>query len=183
MYQEEKIMKKNGVLAILAAVALLIPVAGCSESTTTSASAKSTAASSSAASKAVSKTANSSKTGPVSGTVGSYDVSIESVKIGKDYDGKKVASVKMKWTNNSKKADSAISSLMITVYQDGVQLENATLDGDPLADNESKSIQPGKSLEFSGAFALTGKENKIQVDVSDIASLGNNKISTTLNLK
>jgi hypothetical protein len=76
-----------------------------------------------------------------------------------------------------------MGALSITVYQDGVQLENTTLNGDSLADNEDKNIQPGKSLEFTSAFVLTGKENKIQVDVSDIASLGNNKISTTLNLK
>ena len=176
-------MRKNKIFAMIAAVALLIPFSACSGTASSSASTKSAATSATTSSAVSSKAANTSKTGPVNGTVGDYGISIESVKTGQDYDNKKAAAVKIKWTNNSKKANSAMGALSITVYQDGVQLENTTLNGDSLADNEDKNIQPGKSLEFTSAFVLTGKENKIQVDVSDLASLGSNKVSTTLNLK
>ena len=180
-------MKFKKSIAVIAALMLCASATACSGTTSSSnASSVNSVASTNSSAATPSNAAESAatdKTGPTSGKAVDYDVAIESVKTAKDYNGKDAAIVKFKWTNGSKKADSAMACLMMTVYQDGVQLEPAVITSDSLAENESKSIQPGKSLEFECAYALSGKEKKIQVDVSDIASLGSNKVSTTLDVK
>lgn len=119
------------------------------------------------------------------GNVGNFDVSIQSVRRTKDYQGKDAVVVKYSWTNNSNQTTSALASLLPYCYQDGIQLDPAILgdnDNHDLVQAEYKNVQPGKSLTYESAYLLSGKEPKVTVDISDIASLGENKVTASFSI-
>lgn len=119
------------------------------------------------------------------GNVGNFNVSIQSVRRTKDYQGKDAVVVKYSWTNNSNATTSALASLLPYCYQDGIQLDPATLgdnDNHDLIQAEYKNVQPGKSLTCESAYLLSGKESKVDVNISDIASLGENKVTASFSI-
>lgn len=119
------------------------------------------------------------------GNVGDFNVSIQSVRRTKDNQGKDAVVVKYSWTNNSNAATSALASLLPYCYQDGIQLDPAILgdnDNHDLIQAEYKNVQPGKSLTCESAYLLSGKEPKVDVNISDIASLGENKVTASFSI-
>ena len=169
-------MKKQ--IAVILTALLAISCVGCSSGGGASSAAANAAPSSSqtvsnapAESKPESKA--ESKAQSDKGKIGDYDVAIESARLSKDYAGKKVVIVKFKFMNNSDKAASFGASLIGKAFQDGVELENATVTDDKEynANDFLKEIKKGASLEVECPYNLSNEKSEVEVEVTPIISL------------
>ena len=173
-------MKKY--IAVILTALLAVSFVGCSSggnasSAAANAAPSSSQAASSAPAESKAEPKAESKAASDKGTIGDYDVAIESARLSKDYNGKKVIMVKYKFTNNSDNAASFGASLIGKAFQDGVELENATVTDDKEynANNYLKEVKKGASLEAESAYKLSNEKSKVEVEVTPIISLDNNE--------
>jgi hypothetical protein len=178
-------MKRRGIAIILSA-ALMLSLLGCgggnsSSSTVSASGGASKATSSQAMSKAESKASAQD-----SGKLGNYTAVIESARLSKDYEDKKVMLVKYKFTNNSDKSISFASALIGKAFQDGVQLENAVVDSSTdkkyNIDNYMKEIKKGASLEVECPYKLSNTKSKVEVELTEIISMSDEKLTKTFDI-
>lgn len=180
-------MKK--ICLVLAVVLSVIFVSACSATGTSSSAAggKNTTSSSNADSKSnafsSSKSQQSSQASD-SGTLGNYNVIIESARISKDYQSKGAIIVKYKFTNNGSDAASFLASLHPQIYQDGVQLENAIIMDDKTynAEDSMKNIKSGVSIEVEEPYLLTSETSSVDVEVTELINFSGKKVVKTFDL-
>ena len=118
--------------------------------------------------------------GSKSGTLGDYDVSIISSEIGDDYDGKDVLIVHYGFTNNGKKEASFSLSISAEAFQNGVELERAYF-----ADSNDASslyVKPGAGIEVVLAYELPDTSATVNLEVSELLSFSDEKLTATIEL-
>lgn len=118
--------------------------------------------------------------GGISGKLGDYDVSILSSEIGDNYDDGDVLIVHYGFTNNSKKDASFILSITDKAFQNGIELENAYF-----ADSNDASslyIKPGVGIEVVVAYELPDTSTPVDIELSELMSFSDDKITTTIQL-
>ncbi|HWJ67936.1 MAG TPA: DUF5067 domain-containing protein [Nocardioides sp.] len=98
-----------------------------------------------------------------------FAVTIDGTEQGKDYEGKPALLVDLTFTNNDDEDASYLWSLTATAYQNGVELEQATLSGDGDANN-AKDIRPGTSIQVQDAFILND-DSDVTIEVREAISL------------
>ena len=100
--------------------------------------------------------------------VGDYAVEIKDAFLATDYEGKPALVVTYTWTNNSSETTSAMVALLEKAFQDGIELEHATMGDVEGYDGEAewKDIRPGVSLDVDMAFSLRS-ESDVEVEVSN----------------
>lgn len=97
---------------------------------------------------------------------GSYKVKINSVKLGKDYEGNPAIIINLDWTNNSEETTSYMGSMGTQVFQDGAELEMAVIEGDDAdVDKMTKEVRPGTTLEGVEAAYSPTSENSIEIEI------------------
>jgi hypothetical protein len=173
------------ILATMIAVSFLGCSSGAALSSAGSASTPSTVAESKAQAKTESKTESKVESkASDSGKIGEYSVVIESARLSKDYEGKKAVVVKYKFTNGSDKATSFATALIGKTFQDGVQLEDAMLSDDKQynAENYMKEIKKGASLEVECPYKLSNDKSKVEVEVSKVISMDDEKLEKTFDI-
>lgn len=116
-----------------------------------------------------------------SGTVGSYAITIKSATIGKSFDGKQAVIITYDFTNNHPEATSFLSAISDIVYQNGIQLESTVISNDN--DNWMKNIKTGATLEITRAYVLQDTTNPVDVEITELISFSNEKITKTFDLK
>ena len=117
--------------------------------------------------------------------LGDYLVEIKSCRLAEDYSGKDVVIVKYKFTNNDDKPTAFYLAFQDTVYQDGVGLnESYVLDesADYNADNQTKEIKKGKSIEVEVAYELNDTTTDIEVEVSELISFNDSVVTKTFKI-
>lgn len=173
-------MKK--LIAFVLSAMMVLPLAACG--TTSGSSSSTPSASSSSPAKTESKVESKSDAPKDSGTLGDYSVAIESARLSKDYNGKPVIIVKYKFTNNDEKAKSFMASVIGKAFQDGVELETAVVTDDKSynANNYMKDIKKGASIEVECCYSLSNTKSKVEVDLSEIITLGDEKVSKTFDI-
>ena len=119
--------------------------------------------------------------------IGNYSLVIDSCRLAKDYSGDKIAIVKYIFTNNADD-DGASFSLSFTdeAYQDGIGLNKSYLVDDSAnynADNQSKKIKKGSSIEVEVAYELNDDTTDIVIEVSEFISFNDTKITKTFTIK
>ena len=118
--------------------------------------------------------------------LGEYSVEILGCRLAKDYEGKDVVIVKYKFTNNSEDSTAFYTAFNDTVYQDGVGLNEAyVLDDSAEYDdgNQTKDIKSGANLEVEVAYELNDTETDIEVEVEELFSFDDKKITKTFSIK
>lgn len=118
--------------------------------------------------------------------LGNYTVDIASCRIAKDYEGKPVVIVKYNFTNNSDKEEAFDYTFDENVYQNGVGLNEAYVLDDSANyndDNQTKKIKKGTTLEVEVAYKLNDTETDIEVEVKELFSFNNDKITKTFSIK
>ena len=122
----------------------------------------------------------------VSGSIGKYSVVIDSCRLAKSFDDKDVVIVKYIFTNV---ADEDAAAFYLTfdeeVYQNGVGLNEAyVLDDDAnySADNQTKEIKKGASLEVEVAYELNDTTTDIEVEVKELISFNDTTITKTFSI-
>lgn len=121
-----------------------------------------------------------------SSNIGDYTVEIQSCRLAKDYAGKDVVIVKYLYTNVAK--DDATAFFVAfdeTVYQNGVGLNESYVLDDSAnysADNQTKEIKKGASLEVEVAYELNDTTTDIEVEVKELFSFDDTTITKTFSI-
>ena len=163
------------VLAILLVVVFMVFALGSGESESESGSGSGNQGSGSAIQKE-----------EASDKLGEYTVVIDSCRIAKDYENDPVVIVKYIFTNVSDD-DSASFSLSFDdeVYQNGVGLNKAYVLKDSAkynADNQTKAIKKGATLEVEVAYELNDTTTDIEVEVKELFSFSDKTLKKTFKI-
>lgn len=97
-----------------------------------------------------------------------FDVSIDSVEVGADYEGKPALIVTYTWKNNSEKTTSYASALHAKCFQNGVQLETAFVFEGIDSDGYMAEVRPGYGTTFQMAYQLKDTENPVEIEVGEL---------------
>ena len=120
-------------------------------------------------------------------TLGDYSVEIKSSRLAEDYEGKDVIIITYGFTNNSAEEASAFYvTFSAKAYQDGVGLNEAYIlddDADYSADNQTKEIKKGSSIDVEVAYVLNDSETDVVVEVEELFSFNDKVISKTFTIK
>lgn len=117
--------------------------------------------------------------------LGDYKVEILSSRLAKDFEGKDVVIVKYKFTNNAKEPISFIIAFQAQAFQDGVGLNESYFveDGaDYNMDDQNKEIKTGASLEVEVAYELNDTTTDVEIEVSELISLSEKKVTKTFSI-
>lgn len=170
-------MKK--VFSIICAAVIASTTAACGSTPTQSSSVVQGDASAVTSSSAASIASDAPKSTD-SGTLGDYTVKIESARLSKDYEGKKVVVVKYKFTNNGDKAVPFMTAISGKAFQDGVELELAIVDSTKdkkfNSANSLKEIKKGASIEVEEGYLLSNNKSKVEVEATEFISLNETKL-------
>lgn len=119
--------------------------------------------------------------------IGDYSVVIDSCRLAKDYEDKPVVIVKYIFTNNNDEDNAAFYlAFEDTVYQDGVGLNEAYIlkeNANYSAENQTKEIKKGASIEVEVAYKLNDTSTDIEVEVKELISFNDKKITKTFSIK
>lgn len=115
-------------------------------------------------------------------TIGDYEFKVKKAELCKDYMGKDAVLLTYEFTNNSSSAISFDAALQDSVYQDGIGLETAILEDDTdwLVDVE---IKPGITKEVKKAYVLRNNSSDVEIEVSELFSMSDNKLVTSVKIK
>ena len=98
-----------------------------------------------------------------------YEVTIESSKVGTDYEGNDALIVTYSWVNNSDEATSAYAALSMSAFQNGVELDFAVgVDGAD-TDGDMKEVKPGAGTTFDRCYILED-DSDVTIEVSEMFS-------------
>lgn len=122
---------------------------------------------SSASSSAASQGSAASQATPAATPESSYAVTIDSATLGTDYQGNPAVVVTYTWTNNSDKATSFMVALHAQCFQDGVQCDNAIVNG--IDSNYTTDVKPGASTTVQEAYEVSGTSD-VTIEVSELIS-------------
>ncbi len=123
--------------------------------------------------------------GASTSNLGHYHVVIDSCRLAEDYEGKPVVIIKYLFTNNDDEAAAFMWTLTDEVYQDGVELEHCYLVDDSAnysSDNQDKKIKQGVTIEVEVAYIMNDTTTDINVEVSELISFSNKKVTKTFTL-
>lgn len=119
-------------------------------------------------------------------SIGDYSVVIDSCRLAKDYTGKDVVIVKYIFTNVEDDAGAAFyTAFDEEVYQNGIGLNSAYVLDDSAnysADNQTKEIKKGASLEVEVAYELNDTTTDIEVEVKELFSFDDTTITKTFSI-
>ncbi|MBO4973033.1 MAG: DUF5067 domain-containing protein [Clostridia bacterium] len=117
--------------------------------------------------------------------LGDYNVEIKSCRLEKDFEGKPVVIIKYGFTNNSSDPKAFWLAVDCSVYQNGVGLNEAYVLSESAnysADNQTKEIKTGVSIDVEVAYSLNDTETKIDVEVAETFSFTNDKVIKSFNI-
>lgn len=123
--------------------------------------------------------------GGSSSTLGDYSVVISSCRLAEDYEGTPIVIVKYSFTNNSDEPTSFWVALKATVYQNDIGLNECILVDDSAnysSDNQMKEIKKGATLDIEVAYELNDTTTPIEVEVEELISFNDKKVTKTFNI-
>lgn len=113
--------------------------------------------------------ASEEDSGPEMATDSDYAVTINGFRIVEDYDGSPCIAIDYTFTNVS---DDDPTSMMlatnITVYQDGVECEDAYFAGEN-SDGYSNKVKAGVSVDVTRAYKLQNTTSDVEVEVAQLS--------------
>lgn len=121
---------------------------------------------------------NNNQTMGSSGDIGNNHVEIKGAYLATDYEGNPAVVVTYAWTNNSDETTNSFSSVHAKAFQDGVQLDNATIGNKEVFDSSSylKDVRPGTTIDVQNAFVLTSETSTIEVEIAELISISDEKV-------
>ena len=128
---------------------------------------------------------DSAESSEENGNLGEYKVEIDSCRLAEDYEGKDVVIVKYIFTNNSDDSTAFYTAFDDTVYQDGVGLNESYVVDESAnysADNQTKEIKKGASLEVEVAYELNDTTTDIEVEVKELISFSDDVVTKSFSI-
>lgn len=122
--------------------------------------------------------------GPVSGTLGDYDVSVVSHRLSKDYKDAPAIIVTFGFTNNGDDSSNFLTAISCKAFQDGVQLGTAIMRGEDSGNGGSqlRNIKPGVGIEVSVAYLLTSDTSPVELEIEEFFSFSGDKIEDSIDI-
>lgn len=120
-----------------------------------------------------------------SSNLGDYNVEIKSCRLAKDYEGKDIVIVNFSFTNNADEAVAFYIALENAAFQDGVGLNRSYIAQDSAnysEDNQTKKLQKGATLDVEVAYELNNTTSDVVVEVSELISFNDAKITKTFKI-
>lgn len=118
--------------------------------------------------------------------LGEYQVEILSCRLAKDYADKPVVIVKYSFTNNADESTSFFTAFADNVYQNGVGLNESYILDDSAnydAGNQTKDIKTGATIEVEVAYELNDTTTDIEVEVEELISFSDSKVTKTFSIQ
>ncbi len=109
-----------------------------------------------------------------------YAVEIKDFMLCADYEGKQTIVINYTFTNNSDEDASAMFTLLVKAFQDGVELSRAivvNVEGFS-SDNEMKTIKPGASIDVQNAFILDSETSNVLVEITEVLAYNGGNLAT-----
>lgn len=119
---------------------------------------------------------------PSDGTIGDYKCVVKSAEKCTDYAGKDAILITYDFTNNADDAISFDIALDTSVFQGGVELESAFLD-EETDWLDTAEIKPGITKEVKKAYSLRDASTELEIEISELISLSDDKIVTKVTLQ
>lgn len=118
------------------------------------------------------------------GRIGDYEVTIRSARLSKDYRQKDVLIVTYDFTNHGEDGMSFLIAINAKAYQNGHELSMATVTGDKeyRIQDMMKDVEPGETQKVQRAFLLKDITSPVEVQVSELISMNQDKFSRTFDL-
>lgn len=116
-----------------------------------------------------------------SGDLGDYHVEIKSAVLTTDYSGSQAILITYSWTNNSQETTNALSAFIERAFQDGVQLDSATiLSTNPQysAGTALRDLRPGATTDVQRAYLLPQDTSPVEFEVYEF--LGDGETGVTM---
>ena len=107
-------------------------------------------------------------------TIGDFEVTIKDYELIQDDEGKNAVFVSFDFTNNSQDVASFDYSLYAEGFQNGVELDFATIyngERDDEYDNKYKDIQPGTTIAVKEAYLVQDQDNPITIKVVSMGEI------------
>lgn len=119
-------------------------------------------------------------------SLGQYSVEIKSCRLAKDYEGDPVVIVLYGFSNvSSEESGSFMFCFDDVVYQNGVGLNEAYIldeDANYSADNQTKEIKKGATLDVEVAYELNDTTTDIEVEVKELFSFDDKTLTKTFSI-
>lgn len=119
-------------------------------------------------------------------SLGQYSVEIKSCRIAKDYEGDPVVIVLYGFTNvSSEESGSFMFCFDDVVYQNGVGLNECLFvdkSANYSADNQTKEIKKGATLDVEVAYELNDTTTDIEVEVKELFSFDDKTLTKTFSI-
>jgi hypothetical protein len=107
--------------------------------------------------------------GPELATDADYSVTINGYNIVEDYDGSPAIAIDYTFTNVKDDSPSSMQfATDITVYQDGVECEDAYFSGEN-SDGYTNKVKKGVSVEVTRAYKLQNTTSDVEVEVGQLS--------------
>ena len=118
--------------------------------------------------------------------LGDYHITIDSCRLAEDFEGKPVVIVKYTFKNVSNEdAVAFYTAVSDSVFQNGVGLNEAYFLADNAnysADNATKEIKKGASIEVEVAYELNDTTTDIEVEVEEFISFNDKVVKKTFKI-
>ena len=118
-------------------------------------------------------------------SIGDYKVEILDSRMAKDYAGNDVIIIKYSFTNNSDTPTAFYTAFEDNAYQNDIGLNDAILVEDSAeysADNQTKDIKTGATLEVEVAYELNDTPSDVVVEVTEFLGFDDTVITKTFKI-
>ena len=119
----------------------------------------------------------------IKGAIGKYVCTVKSAKVCKNWEGKDAVKITYEFTNNAKDAQSFDFALKDDLYQDGIGLESSFISSEDGDWGIDVKIKPGTTKEVSKVYILRDKKTPIDIEISELISFNDDKLTYTVDLK
>lgn len=116
------------------------------------------------------------------GKIGNFVCTVKSAKLCKNWEGKDAVKITYEFTNNDDDAQSFDIALVDDVYQDGVGLETSFLSDDDDDFGIDVKIKKGTTKEVSKVYLLRDKKTPLEIEISELISFSDDKLTYTVEL-
>ena len=117
------------------------------------------------------------------GQIGNYVCTVKKAEVCKNWEGKDSVKITYEFTNNDDDAQSFDIALTDNVYQDGVGLESTFISSDDDDWGIDVKIKPGVTKEVAKVYVLRDKTTDLEVEIGELISFDDTKITTTVKLE
>ena len=118
-------------------------------------------------------------------TFADCNIEIKSARLAKSYDNKDIVIITYTYTNLDDTATPFYTAVEDKAFQNGVGLNKCYLTANSAnysADNQSKELQKGASLDVEVAYELNDSTTDVTVEVAEWLSFNNAKITKTFKI-